>query len=511
MADFEASWIQQVPAADVKVRGGVIVRGAARADRQPIHLIFLIDRSGSMAGQRLTNVKRSLQFLLQLMNSNDLLSLITYDDDAQTILDRVRVTPEEKASISYKIDQIREAGMTNMSAALLRARQQLQPPVVAAAAAAAPLVYKEGIIFLTDGHANRGVADKAGILNIVERTIAENPGLSISSVAYGEDHNVDLLSAMGSSGGGSYNIVNTLEHVATVFGNVLGGLASVTAQNMVIHLPPGATPLTQYATTKREDGTIDVRIGDIYSEVELTVLFEGAPATVPEIRVTFDAIQTLDHIERSVAVQQLTGGAAPVVAPKTLELAVYRYEVSCILLDMANYRSLGGVVGPLKARAEGLLTTLKSLPYAEENLVQMMIEDLERILETADHVEAGGDLTADITTAMAQHGGYLALGRGERSVMPELHAAAGSPVLNLAGLRRFPAGGGGGPATPTATSDSDDEGTPPPAGAAPLAPPAPMSRTRTARVDYENSPFHNRLQATASQAMRVSSTQNSTN
>ena len=498
MAEINAYWIQQTPAAaDMKVRGGAVLRGAARADRQPVHLVFLLDRSGSMAGDRLRNVKRSLQFLLQLMTSADMITVIAYDDDAQVILNRSATTAEEKPTISYKIDQLRDQNCTNMSAALLLARQSIGAP-----AAADGRPFKEGIVFLTDGHANRGVSDKTGLLNIVERTIAENPGLSISSVAYGEDHNVDLLSSMGTAGGGSYNIVNTLEHVATVFGNILGGLASITAQNVSLHLPPGVIPLTQYKTVAHDDGTTEVRIGDVYAEVELTVLFEGAPAAAPQLRIVMDDVLTLAHTDATVDVAPLAAGEQP---PKILEVAVFRHEVSTLLLEMSKYPRAAALAA-LKERAEGLLATLKALPYAEENLIQMMVEDLERLLESADHVEAGGYLSADMTTAMAQHAGYMGLGRGERSAMPEL--PRGPPAHIFTNLAAAASGGVGTPVAGTPDA-SDDEGASSPAPVAPSlsAPPAPLSRTRTARVDNYSSPFHSRLQATASMAMRVSSQQ----
>lgn len=502
MATLNAFWTQQTPTAAagslVSIRGGLILRGLARSQRQPVHIIFLVDRSGSMAGSRLQSVKRSLQFILQLMNENDLISVITYDDDANTILSRVSVSNDEKVRIGYAIEQIRDAGSTNMSAALLQARQVLGAPP---ADPAHP--YKEGIVFLTDGHANRGVADKDGLLDIVQRTVNDFPGISISSVAYGEDHNVDLLSAMGRTGGGSYNLVNNLEAIATVFGDVLGGLSSVAAQNLVVHLPFEATPMTHYATKQADDLHHEIRIGDLYAQAELTVLFEAPPDTVQQIRVAYDDMTTLNHEDRLVSIQPLLAGEQP---PKTLEIAVFRHEVSSILREMAKNPSSSALTA-LKTRAESTLTALKALPYVAENLIQMMIDDLENILESADRIEHGGYIGVEVTTAMAQHSAYLGMARGMRSMMPASSSAPPSPPLGAA------------PPSPPPGAAPPPAGTPPPmqrigaqlhlntTGSTPSAP-RPLPRTRTARVDNDNSPFATPLQATASSAMRVLSQQN---
>jgi N-glycosylase/DNA lyase len=48
-------------------------------------------------------------------------------------------------------------------------------------------------------------------------------------------------------------VVHNLEDVATVFGDILGGLVSVSAQNVVITLPAGAEALTSYQLNKKKE------------------------------------------------------------------------------------------------------------------------------------------------------------------------------------------------------------------------------------------------------------------
>jgi len=50
-----------------------------------VDLICVIDRSGSMAGQKMALVKQTLNVLLDFLGENDRLCLIQFDDHAQRL------------------------------------------------------------------------------------------------------------------------------------------------------------------------------------------------------------------------------------------------------------------------------------------------------------------------------------------------------------------------------------------------------------------------------------------
>jgi Mg-chelatase subunit ChlD len=490
--DFSASWIQQLPAAatDISIRGGVLLRGRPIADKRPVHLIFLIDTSGSMAGERLESVKRSLEFALKLLTSRDMVSIITFDDEAKTLVARQRTTPEAKPALEYKIQQIRDAGSTNMSAALMQARQVVGADLELGEGGAAAQTLKEGIILLTDGHANRGVMAVDGLGTIATTLLQERPGLTIATVGYGADHNTNLLTNLATAGGGSYNIVQSIEDVAKVFGDIMGGLSTVVAQNVTVILPPDVKPLTVYTTKKTADGTTEVNVGDLYAETEAVVLFEASPAAVDRVRVVGDDMMTLAHEDQTVEVAAMEGEPN-----RSLEIAYYRYQVAQILKSVAALPT-AAEANAIKGRAESLVETLKALAYASEGIIQMMIDDLERCLITLDAATARARrpdehiyLAATTTAGYAQHAAMTGLGRGLRSLMPE--DAEEDPDTHAPVLPR-PAG---------LTAATGAVGDPQMLAAAAGLSATPSARQRTARVDATLTPFSNRLMATTSLAM----------
>lgn len=450
----------------------VTLTGRATDRRQPVHLIFLIDTSDSMSDSgKLLSVKRSLEFIQPLLTPDDLVSMISFGEDSMILLNKSPAT--DKDSILYKINSLRTDGCTNMSAGLMNVRDVLLP---------AEDTRKQGVLLLTDGHANRGISDSSGLKAIIQSILADRPSLTITTVGYGHDHNADMLRDIGTTGAGSYNVVYNLENVATVFGEVLGGLTTVVAQNALVHLPPGSTAKTAYATVQDQDGTIRVRVGDIYTENEIVVL-----ATLP---TGHDTVRVTGHNMLTFTTQDERLIATPATAqtPKHLEQAVFRYRVSQVLkrvLDHSVNRDT------LKSDAEDLLAQLKDLPYAAEQLIQMMIDDLERVLETFTHGLGGSTPLGATATNFAQHSAYLGLGRGLRSQAPEdpqdLH---GDAFLGATSSVPWPAAA---PPVPNPLND--------------VAHVAPLTATRSAVIDNTFSPFSNRRQRTVTTSLRATSSQ----
>src|SRR5262249_23310809 len=67
----------------------------ASQGRHTLNLSLVLDRSGSMAGQPLKQAIRAAQTLVEHMTSEDILSVVTYDDTIATILTSQKVTDKK--------------------------------------------------------------------------------------------------------------------------------------------------------------------------------------------------------------------------------------------------------------------------------------------------------------------------------------------------------------------------------------------------------------------------------
>jgi hypothetical protein len=229
-------------------------------NRTPVHFCVLLDNSGSMdMNGKIKNVKNSLKHIIDILGLLDRISIIAFSDVVEKVVERATVdNNQHKIAICNRIERIYPDGGTNLSAGILNARGCLQNGSGE----------KQGILLLTDGHANQGVTDEKGILRIVGSIIEEFPGTSISCVGYGLDHNAEMLRKIASVGGGSYNIVQDAEDVATVFGDILGGLSSCAFQQVEVKLPPGWKQITKYG----EEGASQIIIGDLQTGNEAMIV-----------------------------------------------------------------------------------------------------------------------------------------------------------------------------------------------------------------------------------------------
>ena len=394
--NFQATYTENCSDATTNKKGGIQIKAGSRSTRQPVHMILACDTSGSMEeNNKLNSVKRSVTLLLSLLGAEDRLSLIKFDDVSKIVMSGLIPSPENRDAIQYRIDSLATDGSTNLSAALLDVRNLVEP---------ATSGRKQGLIVLTDGYANVGVIKEEGLIEIVNRLLTESPGLTLTCVGYGVDHNGELLTSLAKTGGGAYNVVKNLEDVATVFGDILGGLVSVAAQGVQIQLPPGAEADTSYRCEKDTAGVTTIYIGDVYADSEITVLFRNNPAKGP-LRIKGTDMATLDMIDEIVEPATFSPENP---LHKTLRITELRQRTAELLKIAANESGKD-----IETKIESLINQIEiDEAILDHPLRPLLLEDLQEAKKVASR-RVPRDLHT--TTEMVQHAAYLGMSRGLRS------------------------------------------------------------------------------------------------
>ena len=88
--------------------------------RAPVDLVVVIDRSGSMSGEKLELVGKVLHFVAQHLKSIDRLSIVTYDSNVEELVSLMNITHKNRDEIDAKIERIYARGGTNLSGGLLK-------------------------------------------------------------------------------------------------------------------------------------------------------------------------------------------------------------------------------------------------------------------------------------------------------------------------------------------------------------------------------------------------------
>ena len=365
------------------------------ATRTPVNFCVLIDTSGSMEMDRkLHNVCKSLHHLIDYMNDSDSISIVTFSDSARIHCKAIAMNSGNKESIRHILSQLVSNGSTNMSDALIKARECLIPGVTDK---------KQGILLLTDGHANLGVTQPSGIVTILETMVHEFSGCSISSVGYGSDHNAELLDIMSRKGNGSYAVVNTIEDVGTVFGTILGDLASCVAQNIKVTFPAGVKLHTKYSTEVGADGSVSVVVGDLSSGCDATILSEDTG-----VSVTVSGYDIVNAGAFSSDVDHVDGSGDNMIGLTTY----YRSAVVKLIQEISAVTADN--VDDMKNKIRVIRREIKAEKQLSENPIwDILLEDLSLCKQNLAMPPWMRSVHGQVLT---QHGNYLGMMRGTRAV-----------------------------------------------------------------------------------------------
>jgi Ca-activated chloride channel homolog len=171
----------------------------------PISLAIVIDRSGSMMGKRLDSAIRSAQLMVERLNQGDVLSVIAYDDKAETVLPPTVMDGLSKGVALAAIKSLQAQGNTCISCGLLVAHQVLQqrPGMV------------QRIMLLSDGEPTTGDKSVFSFQNIGIQS--RKLGIPISSFGVDVEYNDKILNALAIESNGKHYFINRPELLNQAF------------------------------------------------------------------------------------------------------------------------------------------------------------------------------------------------------------------------------------------------------------------------------------------------------
>ncbi|MFW5708702.1 MAG: VWA domain-containing protein [Chloroflexota bacterium] len=341
--------------------------------RRPLNLGLVIDRSGSMAGQKLSYTIQAAQFLVQNLSNADILSIVLYNDHIETLLTPEHVT--RKDAINQQIATIKASGTTNLSSGWLEGCKLVDQNRSAG--------FLNRVILMSDGLANRGVTDPAQLILMAQQK--RQKGVSTTTMGLGTDFNEDLLMDMANAGGGAFYFIESPEVTPTIFQEELQGLLNVVGQNLSVSVRParGVTvddQLNAYPMN-HDDAFMTFRMGDIFAEeIKALVLEIGVPAQpstgklkLADLRFEYDELTANGSEHRIVNIPvEITVGEAGGL-PALPDPDVNR---SVLLLKAAKARRLA-----VRAADRGDFNTAAHLLRSAASAIEQSNDDDAHLLE----------------------------------------------------------------------------------------------------------------------------------
>lgn len=351
---------------------------------------IVLDRSGSMRGERLDAAKDALLRLVDRLDPADRFGVVAFDDMIEVVVPAGRLA--DKPAARHAIAALHPGGMTNLSAGLLRGMQEARR--VAGDGGAT-------VLLLSDGHANAGEVDPQRLAAVASG--ARDHGITTTTVGIGLDYDELLLSEVARGGQGSHVFAEHGDGAAAAVAGEVEGLLTKTVQaaSLIVHPDAAVDTVTVWNDLPGQsiDGGIMVELGDLWAgerrRLVLTFAVPAKPALglarIAELEVRYVAVPGM--VEQTVTVPVHVNvvpgdqAAGRIPDPKVRTELVYQQvqdakRRAADALRDGDHEAAQSVYKAARAR---LGETIAEYPAPE-------LDEEARILETLSDRVAGGDV-----------------------------------------------------------------------------------------------------------------------
>jgi uncharacterized membrane protein len=166
-------------------------------ERYSVALALVLDRSGSMSGQKIELCKSAAIATAEMLSPRDWMGVVAFDSQAHWVVPMVRAG---KGTVSAQVAGLTAGGGTNIQPGMLAAREAL----------AGVQARVKHMIVLTDGHTGG-----SGYPQLAAQLQAE--GVTVSTVAVGQGADAALLQSIAQAGGGDFHMTTDPSNLTRIF------------------------------------------------------------------------------------------------------------------------------------------------------------------------------------------------------------------------------------------------------------------------------------------------------
>jgi Mg-chelatase subunit ChlD len=197
-------------------------------DRPPLNLVFSLDTSGSMSGERISLVKDSMVALAGELRIGDVISLVEWDTTTVVPLQNHTVTGPDDPVLLAAIQGLDAGGSTDLHGGLVKAYELAEAS------------YVEGginrVILMSDGGANAGETS----IELIAEKAAANDGSGVYLVGVGVGpagtYNDGLMDAVTDAGKGAYVFIDDPAEAELQFADRFLSNVAVAARNVQMRM-----------------------------------------------------------------------------------------------------------------------------------------------------------------------------------------------------------------------------------------------------------------------------------
>ncbi len=233
--------------------------------RTPVNVALVIDKSGSMRGQKLRQAKEAAIMALNRLAYEDILSVVAYNHNVDVIVPATRL--KHHNPMADLIRNFRADGRTALYAGVEQGIRQIKNNL------SSDRVNR--VILLSDGLANVGPSQPHQLAELGRR--AASHGISVTTIGLGLGFNEDLMTKLAYSSDGNHAFVEYPEDLVKIFNQEFGDVLSVVAQQIEITIvfKNGFRPIRSLGRSSVVNGNrVTLKLNQLYGKQEKRALLE---------------------------------------------------------------------------------------------------------------------------------------------------------------------------------------------------------------------------------------------
>ncbi len=258
-----------------------------RVDRRsPVNVAIVLDRSGSMSGEKMWKAKEAAKMAIGRLGPDDIVSVVAYNHSVDVLVPATKVS--DRGWIYERIDRLRADGNTALFAGVSKGAAEVRkfqsPDRIGR------------VILVSDGLANVGPSSPGELADLGFSLVKE--GVSVSTIGLGTGYNEDLMASLARASDGNHAFAENADDLSRIFNYEFGDLLSVVARNVTIELRcgPGVRPIRVLGRDADIYGNkIVTRMNQLYAdqekylliEVEIPASADGASREIAAVSVAY--------------------------------------------------------------------------------------------------------------------------------------------------------------------------------------------------------------------------------
>lgn len=167
---------------------------------------FVIDTSGSMAGDKIQQAKNAVRAFLASLREQDRFQIVSFASSVQPFFDGpVPATRENVAAAQQRVDQLNAMGGTNIGEALQKVLETPMPPADGAGS------WLGQVVFVTDGQPTVGLCNPQQILDLTR--VTDRQSVRVFALGVGDEVDARLLDDLVQQHHGARDYVRNQEKI----------------------------------------------------------------------------------------------------------------------------------------------------------------------------------------------------------------------------------------------------------------------------------------------------------